>query len=287
MLLVADGGSTKTNWALLSPDPCFFETEGYHPFFVGRDYISRSLSENLPQTVLDQASDVSQIFFYSAGGGYSAESDQILVDGISQIFKSATINIETDLIAAARSLLGDAKGFAAILGTGTNTCIYDGTNVTENIESLGFLLGDEGSGSYIGKKIIGDYVRGLLPEKVRKDFQNACKSSPVELLNKVYENPLPNRFCASFARFVGENLHNDPYYFSLAYTSFHDFFRNIVTKYAGYENYDFNCTGSVAWHFRDVLRQVAHEHRMKMGVVEKDPMRGLVEYHLKSVQRNE
>ena len=281
MIIVADGGSTKTTWGLLdgAQDVFLFETEGYHPFFVGSAYITQSLTESLPLRIMELSGRVTQIWFYSAGGGYSPETDRILANGISSIFPSAEIVIETDLLAAARSLLGDTKGFAAILGTGTNTCLYDGKNVTENIESLGFLLGDEGSGSYIGKKIIGDYIRGTLPDKVRNEFYQNCKLSPVELLNKVYAEPLPNRFCASFARFVGDNLPGDPYYYSLVYSSFQDFFRNIVTKYAGFREYSFNCTGSVAWHFRSVLEQVAAEHGMKMGIIEKEPLRGLLAYH--------
>ncbi|MBK5196587.1 MAG: N-acetylglucosamine kinase, partial [Proteiniphilum sp.] len=125
MILIADGGSTKTTWCLLNQtgDPALFETEGYHPFFVGSDYIRASLEKNLPQEVKEKALGVGSIFFYSAGGGYSSETDGILVEGISGIFSSAQITIETDLLAAARALLGDKEGFAAILGTGTNSCL--------------------------------------------------------------------------------------------------------------------------------------------------------------------
>jgi N-acetylglucosamine kinase-like BadF-type ATPase len=281
MILIADGGSTKTTWNLLksSDDKFLFETEGYHPFFVESTYITNSLKKNLPEEIKNDALKVKQIFFYSAGGGYSEETDNVLVRGISEIFSTAEIVIETDLIAAARSLLGNSEGFAAILGTGTNSCIYDGKNIVANIESLGFLLGDEGSGSYIGKKIIGDYIRDVMPETVRETFFKTYKLSPIELLNTVYEHSVANRYCASFARFAGEHIDEDPYYFNLINQSFDDFFENIVTKYPGYEKYSFNCIGSIAFYFSSVLKQVAAKHGMKIGKIEIDAMSGLIIYH--------
>ncbi len=281
MILIADGGSTKTTWCLLNAagEESQFETEGYHPFFVNSEYICHSLQESLPLQILEASERVSRIFLYSAGGGYSVEADRILVDGLLMVFPSADITIETDLLAAARSLLGKKAGFAAILGTGTNTCLFDGEKVTLNIESLGFLLGDEGSGSYIGRKIIGDYVRGFMPEPVRDRFYETFKLSPTELLNKVYEDPLPNRFCATFTRFAGDHLQDDPYCYNLVYNSFMDFFRNLVMNYPDYQAYHFNCVGSVAYYFKSVLEQLLHDVGMKMGKIEKDPLKGLMEYH--------
>lgn len=285
MILIADGGSTKTSWVLLDQKgmQLKFETEGYHPFFVGSDYIHESLSANLPMTVKVQARNVSQIFFYSAGGGYATETDLILVKGMSGIFSSAQITIETDLLAAARALLKDKEGFSAILGTGTNSCIYNGTEIVANVESLGFLLGDEGSGSYIGKKLIGDYIRELMPTRVRDAFSQTCQLTGMELLNKVYEHPVPNRYCASFAKFAGEHLYEDPYYEQLVMDAFHDFFRNIVVRYPNYQEYSFNCVGSIAYYFRDLLERVVIEHGMKPGKIDKDPMKGLVAYHTKTL----
>ena len=287
MILIADGGSTKTSWCLLNQtgDATLFETEGYHPFFVGCDYIRASLEKNLPPEVKAKAHAVESIFFYSAGGGYSPESDGVLVEGIAAIFSSAQITIETDLLAAARALLGDNKGFAAILGTGTNSCIYDGKEVTANIESLGFLLGDEGSGSYIGKKLIGDYIREVMPTRVRDALFQTCQLTGMELLNKVYEHPVPNRYCASFAKFAGDHLYEDPYYEQLVMDAFQDFFRNIVVRYPNYREYSFNCVGSIAYSFRDLLERVVIAQGMKPGNIDKDPMKGLVAYHLNAVEK--
>jgi glucosamine kinase len=201
------------------------------------------------------------------------------------VFPSAHIIIETDLLAAARSLLKDKEGFVAILGTGTNSCIYDGKKVTANIESLGFLLGDEGSGSYIGKKLISDYIREVMPDSVRNDFFNTFQLTGIELLNKVYQHPVANRYCGSFAKFVGDQMKKDPYYYGLVNNVFHDFFRNIVIRYPTYQDYSFNCIGSIAYHFRDVLEIVVSEYGMKMGNIIKEPMKGLISYHCKELKR--
>lgn len=285
MILIADGGSTKTSWVLLDQtgEVLQFETEGYHPFFVGSDYIRDSLEKKLPEELKEKACSVERIFFYSAGGGYSQETDSILVKGISGVFTSAQIIIETDLLAAARALLGDKEGFAAILGTGTNSCIYNGEEVTVNIESLGFLLGDEGSGSYIGKKLIGDYIREVMPDTIRDVFFQTYNLTGTDLLNKVYEHPLANRYCASFAKFAGDHLQEDSYYEHLIVSAFRDFFRNIVILYPNYRKYKFNCVGSIAYHFRELLERVVIEQGMLLGIIDKDPIKGLIAYHRKDL----
>ena len=285
MILIADGGSTKTSWVLLDQtgEVLQFETEGYHPFFVGSDYIRDSLEKKLPEELKEKTCSVERIFFYSAGGGYSQETDNILVKGISGVFSSAQITIETDLLAAARALLGDKEGFAAILGTGTNSCIYDGKEVTVNIESLGFLLGDEGSGSYIGKKLIGDYIREVMPDTIRDVFFQTYNLTGTDLLNKVYEHPLANRYCASFAKFAGDNLQEDSYYEHLIVSAFRDFFQNIVVLYPNYRKYKFNCVGSIAYYFRELLERVVIEQGMLLGIIDKDPIKGLIAYHRKDL----
>ncbi len=281
MKLIADGGSTKTSWCLTdnADQTVFFQTEGYHPFFVDSEYISKSLKENLPEDILSVASQVASIYFYSAGGGYSQKTDNVLVEGLKTVFPEAKVVIETDLLAAARALLQHEAGFAGILGTGTNTCIYDGEKVTHNIESLGFLLGDEGSGSYIGKKIIGDYIRGYMPAGVKKQFEEYCPMTIEELFDQLYTKPMANKFCAKFSKFAGDHLHNHEYYYNVVYNSFDDLFKNIVIHYPGYKNYSFNCVGSVAYYFQPILKKVAENHGMKTGAIYKEPMDGLVKFH--------
>ena len=166
MKLIADSGSTKTSWCLLKQNggKVFFNTEGYNPYFLSSEYIVNSLKKQLPGE--STFGFVEEIYFY--GAGCFPDKKQVLVTAFTELFPSASCYIELDLLAAARALLGQRAGFAAILGTGANTCLYDGHAITDNIDSLGYILGDEGSGCAIGKKLLGDYARGLMPVDVKE-----------------------------------------------------------------------------------------------------------------------
>lgn len=281
MLLIADGGSTKTSWSLIDEDnPVIaFETEGYHPFFVDSEYITHSLETCLTDDIRKTAKKIHKIFFYSAGGGYSIASDNVIVEGLSRIFSNAGIRIETDLLGAARALLQDKEGMAAILGTGSNSCLYDGEKITHNIESLGFVLGDEGSGAYMGKKIIGDYIRGYMPPEVKEEFADHCKMTADELIDQIYTQPMPNKFCAGFCRFIGKNIDKHEYYPKIVYDSFEDLFKNIISGYPDYKKYSFNCVGSIAFHFQSILAKVVKKNGMILGNILQYPMEGLINYH--------
>lgn len=285
MILIADGGSTKTCWCLIEDGgkTTMFETEGYHPFFVNSRYIYQSLNDNIPQEIKDKSSEVSNLIFYSAGGGYSADADNILIQGIAGIFTRTEIKIETDLLAAARALLGRKSGFAAILGTGSNSCLYDGRKITDNIESLGFLLGDEGSGAYIGKKILSDYIRHFMPLEIGNLLSDYYQLTPEKALNALYESATPNRYCAKFAVFVKQHLQT-AYCTELVYSNFDQFFENIVIHYKDYQKYSFNSIGSIAFYFKDILEQVVRKHHMKLGTIAVSSVEGLINYHVLSVK---
>lgn len=281
MILIADGGSTKTSWCLIenAGKTTLFETEGYHPFFVNDRYIYQSLNNNIPQEIKDKSSDVSDLFFYSAGGGYSSDADNILIQGIAKIFSQANIKIETDLLAAARALLGRTPGFAAILGTGSNSCLYDGRRITDNIESLGFLLGDEGSGAYIGKKLLSDYIRHYMPLEISNALSDYYQLTPEKALNELYENTTPNRYCAKFAVFAEKHLQTS-YCTELVYSNFDQFFENIIVHYKDYQKYSFNSIGSIAFYFKDILEQVIMKHHMNLGTIAISSIEGLINYHV-------
>ena len=193
MIIIADGGSTKTNWCLVTDDQkkVYFNTEGYNPYFSSGDYIINSLKESLPTDL--QIEKITEVNYYGAGCSV-ADKKKIVEDAMQVVFSNAKINIGHDLLAAARAVLGNKEGFAAILGTGTNTCIYDGREIAHNIDSLAYILGDEGSGCYIGKKLLGDYVRGYMPEAVRELFWETYKLTPDDVIDNVYTKPLANRF---------------------------------------------------------------------------------------------
>ena len=281
MIIIADGGSTKTNWCLLNDEgkKIYFNTEGYNPYFVDTAYIINSLKNGLPQDLeLDKIKEVN----YYGAGVHNEEKAAIVEEAISTIFTKSKVFVGHDLLAAARALLGTTAGFAAILGTGTNTCLYDGDDITLSIDSAAYILGDEGSGCYIGKKLLVDYVRGYMPDEVREGFWNTFKMTPDEIHDNVYTKPLANRFCASFAKFVYDNTANIEYTHNLVRTSFEDFFRNLVSHYPNYKSYEFNCIGSVAYNFRNVLEQVANDYGMKVGRIVRSPIDDLVKYHMEN-----
>lgn len=279
MIIIADGGSTKTNWCLVTDEgkKVLFNTEGYNPYFSSTDYIIRSLKDQLPNDL--DIEHISEVNYYGAGCSVP-DRQKIVEEAMKVVFKNARINIGHDLLAAARAVLGINEGFAAILGTGTNTCIYDGKNIVQNIDSLAYILGDEGSGCYIGKKLLGDYVRGYMPEAVRTEFWETFKLTPDDVIENVYTKPLPNRFCASFSKFVYDNTVNIEYSRNLVKSSFDDFFRNLVCHYPDYQKYTFNCIGSVGYSFRNVLEEVVLENGMVMGNIIRSPIDNLVKYHL-------
>lgn len=278
MIIIADGGSTKTNWCLLDENnkKIYFNTEGYNPYFVGSDYIVTSLKKGLPQ---DLAVEKIQEVNYYGAGVHNAEKAQIVEDAFRQLFPNAKIEIGHDLLAAARALLGDSAGFAAILGTGTNTCIYDGQKIVKNINSAAYILGDEGSGCYIGKKLLTDFIRGLMPEAVAKAFYDTYQLNESEIMDNVYTKPLANRFCASFSKFVYDNTVNIEYTQKIVNDSFEAFFENLVSKYPNYQNYTFNCIGSVAYNFRNVLEEKANQYGMQVGKIIRSPIDDLVAFH--------
>ena len=279
MIIIADGGSTKTNWCLLDDNnkKIYFNTEGYNPYFVDSEYIVSSLKKGLPSDLpLDKIAEVN----YYGAGVHNEEKAQIVENAFRQLFPNAKIEIGHDLLAAARALLGKNPGFAAILGTGTNSCIYDGDKITHNINSAAYILGDEGSGSYIGKKLLTDFVRGLMPEEVAKEFYDTYQMSEDEIMDNVYTKPLANRFCASFSKFVYDNNVNIEYTRKIVDDAFEAFFANLVSKYPNYQDYTFNCIGSVGYNFRNVLEDKATQYGMKVGKILRSPIDDLVHFHI-------
>jgi N-acetylglucosamine kinase-like BadF-type ATPase len=284
MILIADGGSTKTSWCQLElADPqqrVHFNTEGYNPYFIDTAGIVASLDASLPDTLNRQA--VREVSYY--GAGCSTEQNVAIVErAMRQVFPLANVFVGHDLLASARALLGSKPGFAAILGTGTNSAIYDGKDITHNIDSLGYFLGDEGSGSWIGKRLLRDYMRGLLPDGLQEAFRQQYGLENEQIFDRVYNQPLPNRFLASFSKFAYDH-NNVSYCRDIVVDGFEAFFQNLVTQYPGYQNYSFNCVGSVGYNFRDALAQVARAHGMEVGKIIRSPIDSLVDYHVEMAE---
>ena len=279
MILIADSGATKTEWALVekSGNLLFhFYSQGYNPNYISGEDIVADIRANLPAGLY--CGGVSEIYFYGAG---VTELQYSLVEKcLREVFPHAIeVFIAMDTLASCRALLQKEPGFAAILGTGSNSCLYDGCNEGLNIDSCGFILGDEGSGGNIGKRLITDFIRHNMPEKVYALVAKELGKNNEELIDQIYTKPFPNRFCAQYAKFVNENLDTDPYFMELATGSFRDFFSLIVSRYPDYRQYKFNSVGSVGYYFRPVLEKVAAEFGMEIGTILKAPMEGLIKYH--------
>jgi len=278
MILIADGGSTKCSWCLLdnTQNRVYFNTEGYNPDFVDTAGITYSLNQNLPSTL--PRDEVNEVHFYGAGVS-SPKKAEIIAAALRKLFPNATATVTEDLLAAARALLGRKPGFAAILGTGTNSCLYDGKKIIYNVDSLGYFLGDEGSGSYFGKRLLRDYLRGLLPDGLQEKFRETYNlGSRNDILDRLYNQPLPNRFLASFSKFTYDH-NNVSYCREMVLEGFETFFQNLVLHYPNYQDYSFNCVGSVGYNFRDVLSQVARGHGMEVDKIIRSPIDDLVGYH--------
>lgn len=281
MILVADSGATKTDWAIVHPNNTtpieVVNTIGFNPYFINTSQIIAEITAQLLPILNSQAVDA--IYFYGAGAS-SADKQAIVYNALKTVFPSAhTVEVAHDLLGSARALLGNQTGFAAILGTGTNTCIYDGKDCVYNVDSLGYLLGDEGSGAYIGKKLLAAYMRGLMDEMLSNDFETLFgKMTTSQRITELYANQFPNRVLASFAQFAGKH-HNHPTIQAIIRKCFVDFFEAIVVHYPNYQQYSFNCVGSIAKHFKDELAAVAQQYQMKVGLIIAAPIEQLAAFH--------
>lgn len=199
-----------------------------------------------------------------------------------EFFPEAQIEIGWDLLAAARALCGYEPGIACIMGTGSNSCLYDGEKIIGNVANLGWILADEGSGANIGRKFLVDYLRGVMPENLRKQFHERFPLSREEFLEKVYQQERPSAFLASFTKFIFQHL-KEPYCYKLIYNSFSEFYENNVMKYENFRNLKVHFTGSIAFYFSDILRQVANDKGITVKNILEGPIAGLTLYHQKDL----
>lgn len=276
MILLADSGSTKTSWCLKSKDNVdfHFTTEGYNPYYLDSAHIAKSIKNSLPKEV--EPALITEVNFY--GAGCSEDKASIVKDAIKSAFPNALSYVDIDLLAAARSVLGNTPGFVGILGTGTNSCLYNGHKITHIVNSLGFMMGDEGSGGYLGKELLIAYSRAYLPQSLAQDFFEMYRLTADDILNEVYASKMPNTFCASFCPFISKHIEH-PFIEEMVKSSFRDFFRRIVSYYPNYKNETFNCVGSIAHNFLPQLTIVANEFEMEIGNIISNPMDGLVKFH--------
>ncbi len=279
MKLIADCGSSKIQWNLLDATHVVSEffTPGMNALLTSAEEMERRfVTEMLPH--IEAPDCVCEVFFYGAG----CVSEQVCAEvagALRAVFPEARISVDTDLLAAARSLCGNRPGIACILGTGSNSCLYDGVRIVANVSPLGYILGDEGSGAVLGKLLVGDVLKNQLPADLCAAFLEKYGLDRVSIINKVYRESGANRFLASVSPFLAENIGRKEVQ-ALVRTSFEAFFRRNVLAYNGCEHIACGFTGSVAWYYADVLREAAALCGCRVGDIVKAPMEGLVRFHL-------
>ena len=280
MYLIADGGATKTDWALVDNGKLISRiyTLGMNPFQASEEIIENIVRDELVTQLPAQAISPS-IFFYVAG---CTPEKCIVIKGIlSKFFPESNIFVSSDLLGSARGLCGHQPGIACILGTGSNSCYYDGENIAENTPSLGYVLGDEGSGAVIGKTLVADILKGIMPEHITKKFYEETQLTKADILDKVYRQPMPSRFLASMTPFVSRHKEEEPFLRDLAVRNFRLFFSRCIVPYKR-PHLKVNFIGGLAFSFETELKEAAAAEGFEVGKIAKGPMEGLILYHSES-----
>ncbi|MEJ7740974.1 MAG: N-acetylglucosamine kinase [Chitinophagaceae bacterium] len=276
--LIADSGSTKCEWCLVQEGrPKRLYTQGMSPYFLSAGQIVELLKKELVPKI--KSLRISEIFYYGTGCK-SAANRKIVKKALSDVFPHAVVNVDHDLMGAARALCGREKGIACILGTGSNSCYFNGRRILKNSPGLGYVLGDEGSGAYLGKKVLQYYLYNTFDEDLHFRFTDKFKITGVEILENVYKKPLPNRYLASFAVFLVENR---GHYMieNIIEDGLNDFFFQHICKYKESWHSPIHFTGGIAYGFKDVIKELCNSYVLQLGTVIKNPMQGLIRYHTK------
>lgn len=280
MYLIADGGATKTDWALVDNGKLISRiyTLGMNPFQASEEIIENIVRDELVTQLPAQAISPS-IFFY--GAGCTPEKCIVMKGILSKFFPESNIFVSSDLLGSARGLCGHQPGIACILGTGSNSCYYDGENIAENTPSLGYVLGDEGSGAVIGKTLVADILKGIMPEHITKKFYEETQLTKADILDKVYRQPMPSRFLASMTPFVSRHKEEEPLLRDLAVRNFRLFFSRCIVPYKR-PHLKVNFIGGLAFSFETELKEAAAAEGFEVGKIAKCPMEGLILYHSES-----
>ncbi len=275
-LLIADCGATKGEWCFIGGGRRSTKlTQGISPYFLDEAGIEAVIINGLKSFLSKQ---VDYIFYYGTGCA-NPDNQKKIKSVLKKIFPDAKkIEVATDLLASARAVCGHKSGIACILGTGSNSCYYNGAKVVKNSPGLGYVLGDEGSGAFLGRKVIQYYLYGTFDEELKLAFEKTYNTSMVEILENVYKKPLPNRYLAQFTLFLSGNR---GHYMveNIIEDGINEFFFNHLCKYREIWKYPVSFVGSVAYGFRDVIKQLCESYEFQLGVIYKKPMDGLIKYH--------
>jgi glucosamine kinase len=275
MILVADSGSTKTDWRLIDNESIKqFSCIGLNPDFVDSEKVKNVLGDTFSQI---DSSSVLEIHFY--GSGCSSESRNVIIElGLKEVFPHSDIFVYHDLLGAARAACGKRQGIAGILGTGSNCCLFDGVEVVQQFKSGGFIISDEGGGVDIGKRVLKSFIEGRMPEELNERFLKRYKTTVDVILENLYKKPHPNKYLASFSRFAFHNKEN-PFISEILENSFSAYFQKMVTRFDQYETIPLNLVGSIAFYYQELIRKVAQNFGVQVGTILEKPISGLALYH--------
>lgn len=275
MILIADSGSTKTEWVCAEGSRhTTFMTSGINPFFLDSKGIMSMLSDELAAIA---GAPFTEVWYYGTGCN-SEIRNKTVREALSQFVRSESIFVGSDLLGAAHSLCGRQPGIACIMGTGSNSCYYDGSKIVANVSPLGYILGDEGGAAVLGRKLVAGVLKKQVPENVIVKFFDTYRLTPAEILENVYMKPFPNRFLGQFAKFLSANIEVSELQ-EIINSSFDEFLVRNVLQYPESEKLPISFTGSIAIHFRSFLEAALKRHGLTPGIFSKTPMENLVRYH--------
>lgn len=278
MILIADGGSTKTDWVLYDREndsiSAKVKTQGFNPTLQKSDDIYTILHSEIADKIDNTL--IETIFYYGAGCAYP-EANKRMFDALKKVFNTNNIEINSDLLAAARALCGHNEGIACILGTGSNSCLFDGEKIVDNTPSLGYILGDEGSGAALGKRLVSDCLKKQLSPALTKKFLEKYNLTTANILEQVYHKPMPNRYLAQFAPFLADNRKEAEVQTLLKYCFTLFFQRNTMVYRRSW--LPIHIVGSIGVAFANELKETAESLGLSIGNIVDSPMNGLIEYH--------
>lgn len=274
-VLIADSGSTKTDWCLTENGTPLLRlrTKGLNPVLQTEEELAGEL-----QDLGHRLGDVRPTAIHFYGAGCIPSRIAVVEEALAQALPGARIEVGSDMLGAARSLCGHRAGIACILGTGSNSCLYDGQKIVANVSPLGFILGDEGSGAVLGRLLVGSLLKNQLSPGLKEEFLAKYALTPADIIERVYRCPFPNRFLAGFSPFLAEHLDDEGIH-RLVLNSFRDFLRRNVKQY-DWQTYEAHFCGSIAFHYQKILAEAAALEGIRIGQIMQSPLEGLVRYHV-------
>ncbi len=280
MLLVADSGSTKCDWIYVDSKGHrqTFSTMGFNPFFHSSELIQSEISKNASLSGLP---DVKYVYFYGAGCSSASRNERVKL-ALQNIYASAEVHVDHDLLGAALATCGDSQGIACILGTGSNSCYFDGTQVHEKVPALGYILGDEAGGTWYGKELLRRFLYKELPDTIHNGLIEKYQLTKETIFENVYNIPNANVYLASFMRFLSDQR-DDKWVRDFIYNGFSKFINIHIWKYENHKEVPVHFVGSVAYHFSELLKEACKIHRLQVGIITSEPAKNLADFHFSHI----